>query len=321
MRHLLLLAFSFGIYLATAQTPSNLNSTKITSNSVTLSWTSNGCTNFEKIRYKESGSSTWLIIGSSSNIISSPYTITGLNPNTSYLANVRCQGAGSWSNQVSFTTSQACNLSTASVITDASCDNSQDGYIDLTVSGGTAPYTYLWSNGWTTEDLVAVLPGTYSVEITDDLGCLHNDTMTIGFVGNKSITQAVTEFVDTSISNYPGVVTGYHKWAYDTLTIVNTGCDVNIRPEFIVAHETSAIQQGDFVLIWWNPVFSLWANIPYNINSNGEAYGFWNTSSSDSTGINLTQASTQQMIIRVKFVSPANYGNYSAIWKLLKWII
>ena len=315
MRHLLLLAFSFGIYLANAQTPSNLNSNNITSNSVTLSWTSNGCTSFEKIRYKESGSSTWIIIGSSSNIISSPYTITGLNPNTSYLANVRCQGAGSWSNQVNFTTSQACNLSTASVITDASCDNSQDGYIDLTVSGGTAPYTYLWSNGWTTEDLVAVLPGTYSVEITDDLGCLHNDTMTIGFVGNKSITQAVTEFVDTSISNYPGVVTGYHKWAYDTLTIVNTGCDVNIRPEFIVAHENSAIQQGDFVLKWWNPVFSLWANIPYNINSNGEAYGFWNTSSSDSTGINLTQASTQQMIIRVKFVSPANYGNYSAIWE------
>jgi hypothetical protein len=33
------------------------------------------------------------------------------------------------------------------------CNNANGGEINLLVSGGTAPFTYSWSNGTTTEDL------------------------------------------------------------------------------------------------------------------------------------------------------------------------
>jgi hypothetical protein len=65
-------------------------------------------------------------------------------------------------------------------VTDATC--SEPGSIDLTPFGGTPGYTYLWSasNGGvipddpdqsTNQDLNGLVPGTYSVTITDDSGC------------------------------------------------------------------------------------------------------------------------------------------------------
>ncbi|OWY20069.1 T9SS C-terminal target domain-containing protein [Sphingobacteriales bacterium UPWRP_1] len=45
-----------------------------------------------------------------------------------------------------------------------------DGGIDITVSGGTGPYTYLWSNGATTQDINGLSPGWYMVLVTDANG-------------------------------------------------------------------------------------------------------------------------------------------------------
>ncbi|MBK8556399.1 MAG: SprB repeat-containing protein [Lewinellaceae bacterium] len=38
------------------------------------------------------------------------------------------------------------------VVTNANCYGSADGSINLSVSGGTPAYTYLWSNGFTGQD-------------------------------------------------------------------------------------------------------------------------------------------------------------------------
>ncbi len=51
------------------------------------------------------------------------------------------------------------------------CDNANTGAINLLVSGGSAPFTYSWSNGATTEDLVNIPAGNYLVTVKDTNGC------------------------------------------------------------------------------------------------------------------------------------------------------
>ena len=52
-----------------------------------------------------------------------------------------------------------------------SCNGGNNGQLDVTVSGGTPGYTYLWSNNATSQDIGALMAGTYSVTITDANNC------------------------------------------------------------------------------------------------------------------------------------------------------
>ena len=64
-------------------------------------------------------------------------------------------------------------------ILDVSCYGGNDGAIYLTVSGGTPPYSFSWSDGNTTEDLSGLVSGTYTVDISDSNGCIISDSATI----------------------------------------------------------------------------------------------------------------------------------------------
>ena len=65
-----------------------------------------------------------------------------------------------------------------SLVNDENCGNGL-GDIDLTLTGGTSPYTYIWSNGATTEDISNLLPGAYSVIVTGNSGCTDSLYFTV----------------------------------------------------------------------------------------------------------------------------------------------
>ncbi|NCX45269.1 MAG: adhesin, partial [Betaproteobacteria bacterium] len=68
-------------------------------------------------------------------------------------------------------------LSTTKV--DVLCFGNSTGSINLTVTGGTAPYTYAWSNNTTQEDPQNLAAGTYTVTVTDANGCTAQTSVTI----------------------------------------------------------------------------------------------------------------------------------------------
>jgi len=70
-------------------------------------------------------------------------------------------------------------LSSTVVGTDLVCFRDNSGTANLSVSGGTLPYAYSWSNGTTTEDLIHVAASDYYVTVTDKNGCQVIDGVTL----------------------------------------------------------------------------------------------------------------------------------------------
>jgi len=78
--------------------------------------------------------------------------------------------------------------------TDATCGD-QNGSVSIDVSGGTAPYTFVW-NGvptLTSEDLIGLAAGTYCVLVTDFKGCTSEQCFDVGTFGGLDINVLTTD--------------------------------------------------------------------------------------------------------------------------------
>ncbi|WP_144680551.1 PKD domain-containing protein, partial [Flavobacterium cauense] len=104
-------------------------------------------------------------------------------------------------NHLVSTYSQVINLpnpiSISGIVSGANCSNQSNGSIDVSVNGGTAPYTYSWNTGAVTQDISGLAPGTYTITVTDAFGCTKAQSFTIG-IGDTS-NPVVTAPNDLSI--------------------------------------------------------------------------------------------------------------------------
>ena len=134
-----------------------------------------------------------------------PYTYGG-SPTSALLPGTYTYTAtssqGCVSAPVSVTITQpAAPLTLSTSQTNVLCFGFNTGSINLTPSGGTGPYSYVWSNSATTEDISSLLVGSYNVSVTDAQGCIANIATTLtGPAAPLSVT--IPDALICSTQNY-----------------------------------------------------------------------------------------------------------------------
>ena len=109
--------------------------------------------------------------------------------------------------------------------TNVSCFGGNDGSATVNVTGGTGPYTYLWSSGGTGSTENNLPDGTYTVTVTDANGCTSTTTVVITHptavlvTAISSLTQICLGQSVTLTANASGGTPGYtYVWTPGNLT-------------------------------------------------------------------------------------------------------
>ena len=102
----------------------------------------------------------------------------------------------------SYTISQpASALSVSGIVSPILCAGASTGSINVTTQGGTAPYTFNWGSGITTEDRANLVAGTYQITVTDALSCTASQSFTLSQPSALQISKTTTAVSCNGLSN------------------------------------------------------------------------------------------------------------------------
>jgi hypothetical protein len=162
-------------------------------------------------------------------------------------------------------------------ITNTTCIGSNNGAIALTISGGTAPYSYDWNTGGNTAQIQNLLSGNYTVTVTDVIGCQHTESFSVGAPAPILAPAIITSIscsgaTDAGISVSPSGGNGGYTYNW------NTGSNASAINNLNVGSYTLTITDGTNCTTTFNytinEVFPLEAAMQISgINCNGDASG------------------------------------------------
>jgi hypothetical protein len=129
-------------------------------------------------------------------------------------------------------------LSLSFQTTDISCNGGSNGAIDLTITGGIAPYTIEWTNGANTEDLTNLAAGTYSVTVKDANALSEVAEITLSEPELISVTGTIQQ--TTCDGGNDGAV---------TLTVIGGTTSYSYSwSNAAVTKDISALTEGDYIV-------------------------------------------------------------------------
>lgn len=159
------------------------------------------------------------------------------------------------------------------------CNNGATGSIDITVSGGTSPYSFFWSNGATTEDVSGLAAGAYNVLVTDLNGCQKSAVFTItapaplqvAFTNQQNVNcfGQSTGSVEAVASGGSGTYS--YLWSNNNNTSILS--NVPAGKYYVTVTDGNNCTKVDSVLITENPKYLITLEVIQNVRCFGDSLG------------------------------------------------
>ncbi|MFH2143181.1 MAG: immunoglobulin domain-containing protein, partial [Bacteroidota bacterium] len=157
------------------------------------------------------------------------------------------------------------NVSVSNVIPNT-CYSGHDGVINTSVTGGTSPYTYLWSNGAITPNNSGLIAGNYSVTVIDANGCssiLYNIA-----VGQPPQIQVYINTTNAMCNQSDGTATATvtggtspYSYLWSNMTTINPAIDLSAGSYSLIVTDNNGCIKTKYFSISNSGGFTLSANI------------------------------------------------------------
>ena len=193
-----------------------------------------------------------------------PYTYTwsnGLNGSfqntlTAGTYNIIAADVNGCSESLSLVVNEPQPLLNTNTVNHVTCNGGIDGAIYPNVTGGTPPYTYIWSNGVPFVDNVGIPAFTYFLNVYDANGCMDSSAIQITEPPAISSTETITNcgpftwidgqtyFSTTSLPSYTlNASNGCDSVVYLDLTVNNIDLSVTDNSPTLSANQVNATYQ------------------------------------------------------------------------------
>jgi len=134
------------------------------------------------------GTYSWTMIPSGSGIVGSTINQwASFNQNGQYRVTVSPSGPGACTYTIDTTIVFPVTPALSSVSSSSTCGNS-NGNASVTVSEGTNPFTYLWSNAATSQTITGLAASDYTVTVTDAKGCTQSAVQTVNNASGATVS-------------------------------------------------------------------------------------------------------------------------------------
>ena len=260
--------------------------------------------------------------------ISSLYTYvwTGPGSYTNTIADPQNLAAGTYNVTVtdangciitqSITLTEPDLLAVSSAETHVDCFGNSTGEIDITVNGGTSPFSYAWSNLATSEDLLNLPAGNYDVTITDVNNCNVPASITINEPSDIIDTVTTTNLICNNESEGEILITasggtpGY-SFSIDGGTSYQNGSNfTNLQAAnySVYIQDQNGCEKNQLVVLNQPISFSTVVNIQHIDGCNGDLTGFIDFTLNGNTPPYTFAWSNNESTASIYNLSAGNYG-------------